>query len=324
MRSRLAFFLIASVAAGTILTAVACSSDPAEPATLPLIEGGTSTKKDASSGNELGDADVADTYIAPGSPSRIYAHTQDTLYLYEPITNELKTIGKFSCLDPTDSSDVVVDLAVDRTNTVYATTFSRFLKVDPLTAACTEIHAVGFDEDSYPNALSFVPAGTVDPTREALVGYAPLAAASDSTEYVRIDTATGATTRIGTLNASATGPQYRSSGDLVSLIQASNRTFLTVKLVPADGGAPTGTDLLAEVDPATGTLKTILGDTKQTDIFGLGYWGGKAYGFSDNGRISEIDPATGTATVVKTLTAGDGGAAPWYGAGVTTEAPVTK
>ncbi len=94
-----------------------------------------------------------------------------------------------------------------------------------------------------------------------------------------------------------------------------------MKLLGAD--ASTATDLLAEVDPTTGKLKKIIGDTKQTNIFGLGYWAGKGYGFSDNGKIAQIDMATGTASVVKTLTSTDGGGIPWYGAGVTTEAPVT-
>jgi hypothetical protein len=142
-------------------------------------------------------------------------------------------------------------------------------------------------------------------------------------DYVRIDTTTGVMTKIGKLNALATGTQYKSSGDLISLIQDSNRTFLTVKVFGGDAAA--GTDLLAEVDPKTGNLKKIIGDTKQTDIYGLGYWAGKGYGFSDNGRISEINMTTGAAVVVKTLTTVDGGpAVPWYGAGVTTEAPITR
>jgi hypothetical protein len=92
-----------------------------------------------------------------------------------------------------------------------------------------------------------------------------------------------------------------------------------VKLV-TDGAV--GTDLLAEVDSVDGHVKRILGDTKQNNLFGFGYWAGKGYGFSDNGRIVEIDMTNGSSVVLKTLT-GDGGAAlPWYGAGVTTQAPI--
>ena len=316
MRSRLAFFLFASASSSLVVLAAACSSSKDPPAALPLVEGG-STKKDSSIGREE-DAEVGDTYIPPGTPGRVYAHTKNTLYLYEPTGGVLKEIGRFSCLDSAVVNDVVIDLAVDRTGTVYATTYYRFLKVDPITAACTEI-AKASGADQYPNALSFVPAGTVDSTKEALVGYAALGVGSESTSYVRIDTATGVMAKIGDLNA-ATGTQYKSSGDIISLIQDAKRTFLTVKV---RGDAGVQTDLLAEVDPRTGTLKKIIGDTKQTNIYGLGYWAGKGYGFSDNGRISEIDMATGSAVVVKTLTA-DGGGVPWYGAGVTTEAPTSR
>ena len=308
MRSRLALLLAFASSSAFLGLAAACSST-AEPSKLPLVEGGS--KKDTADPFEE-DAEVADTYIPPGTPGRVYAHTKDTLYLYEPVGGELKQIGKFSCLDAANAGDIVVDLAVDRTGTVYATTFRRFLRVDPITASCTEIKLALAGDKSYPNALSFVPAGTVDPTKEALVGYAPAAGSSDSTDYVRIDTTTGAMTTIGTLNPTTTGTQYKSSGDLISLIQDGKRTFLTVKRV-ADGG--TATDLLAEVDPSTGALKKIIGDTKQTNLFGLGYWAGKGYGFSDDGTISQINMTTGAASVVKT-------AAPWYGAGVTTEAPV--
>jgi hypothetical protein len=298
-----------------VALAVACGTSSTEPASLPLVEGGG--KKDTADPPEE-DAEVEDTFIPPGTPGRVYAHTMNTLYLYEPVGGDLKEIGKFSCLDAADTTDVVVDLAVDRTGTVYATTFRRFLKVDPITAACTEIRKAATGDPSYPNALSFVPAGTVDPTKEALVGYSPPLVGPGSTDYVRIDTATGAITKIGQLNVS--GTPYTSSGDLISLIQDSNRTFLTVKLL---SDASVGTDLLAEVNPTNGNLKKILGDTGQTNLYGLGYWAGKGYGFSDNGKITQIDMTNGAGTVVKSLT-GDGGLPlPWYGAGVTTEAPIT-
>ena len=319
MRSRFTFLLFAASSTALTLAAAACSSSSDSASSLPLIEGGSGGKKDSGDIPSEQDAEVADTYIPPGTPGRVYAHTADTLYLFEPVSNDLKMIGKFSCLK---AGEQVIDLAVDRTGSVYATTFARFLKVDAITATCTEISTHGVDEDDYPNALSFVPAGTVDPTKEALVGYASTSTGVESIDYVRLDTSTGVMTKIGDLNPVGAVTKYKSSGDLISLIQNQNRTFLTVKIFGTDAGA--NTDLLAEVDPKTGTLKKILGDTKQTDIYGLGYWAGKGYGFSDNGKISEIDMNNGAATVVKTLT-GDGGAGiPWYGAGVTTEAPITR
>src|SRR5690349_12712818 len=140
MRSGFAFFLVVASSSTLLGLAAACSSSSAEPAKLPLIEGGG--KKDTADPPDEEDAEVADTYIPPGTPGRVYAHTQDTFYIYEPVGGDLKAVGKFSCLDTADPLDVVVDLAVDRTGTVYATTFRRFLKVDPITAACSEIHKV--------------------------------------------------------------------------------------------------------------------------------------------------------------------------------------
>lgn len=254
---------------------------------------------------------------ASGGPGRVYANTRDTLFIYEPVGGTLKEIGTFT-FDPVSTKADIIDLAVDRTGNMYGTTFGNFFRIDTATATCTWIAARSASVD-YPNALSFVPAGTADPTREALVGYATSVGSNNAVTYVQIDTTTGAMTTKGKINASTTGPQYRSSGDFISLIQDGNRAYATVKLM-VDGGL-TGTDLLAEVDPADGHIKRVIGDTKQNDIWGLGYWAGKGYGFAATGRIVEIDMTNGSSTVVQTLM--DGGTAlPWYGAGVTTQAPI--
>ncbi|MBX3188811.1 MAG: hypothetical protein KF819_17465 [Labilithrix sp.] len=285
----------------------ACSDDPRDPARLPddgVLDGGRS--RDTGRANDAPPPDPEDSGPSEG---RVYAHTTDTLYLFEPLSRNLTLIGKFSCLN---NGEVVIDIAVDRTGGMYATTFSRFLSVDPITATCNQI-ALG----SYPNSLSFVPAGTVDPAKEALVGYAPAEGSVISDQYVRIDTTTGAMTRLGDLNTGSI-IKYKSSGDIISLIQDGNKAYATVKYQLADAGP---IDLLAEVDPEKGAIKRIIGSTNETDLFGFGYWAGKGYGFSDNGRIIEIDMTNGSSVVVKTLTV-DGGIGAWYGAGVTTQAPV--
>lgn len=89
-----------------------------------------------------------------------------------------------------------------------ATSFSAFYSLDLATAKCTQIA-----QGDFPNSLSFVPKGTVDPSSEALVGYV-------GSTYVRIDPKTGATTNIGSLSGG-----YRSSGDVVSVKGGGN--FLT-------------------------------------------------------------------------------------------------
>ena len=52
---------------------------------------------------------------------------------------------------------------------MFVTTFNGFFKVDCTTAACTSIKS-----GTYPNSLSFVPKGTVDPNAEALVASSKL------------------------------------------------------------------------------------------------------------------------------------------------------
>jgi hypothetical protein len=307
--------VLASVS--SLVPLAACSSAEKTSNPLPTTDDvdASKTKRDASTfpqddaGEPLPEASTG--------PGRVYSHTKDTLYLYEPTAGTLKEIGKFTFDLPAAKADII-DIAVDRTGNLYGTTFNDFFKIDTSTALCTWISIAPGSTD-YPNALSFVPAGTADPGKEALVGYATNLSDNIAVNYVQIDTTTGAITPKGNLNASASGPQYRSSGDIVAIIADSNRAYLTVKLQGADAGA--GTDLLAEVDPVDGHVKRIIGDTNENDIFGLGYWAGKGYGFSYGGKILQIDMAKGSSTVLETLMDDGGTPLPWYGAGVTTQAP---
>jgi large repetitive protein len=315
MRPRFALF-IALTSAAALAQLVACGASETPKSDIQFEDPKDGGKKTDSNVDPPIDEDSSTQPDASSGEGRIYAHTKDTLYLYEPVSNTLTEVGKFTCTESTPCNDTVIDLAVDRTGEMYGTTFDWFFKIDPITAKYTRIELAG--QLDYPNALSFVPAGTVDPTKEALVGYASDFSNNLAVTYVQIDTTTGAMTTKGNMNATTTGPQYRSSGDLFSLIQDGNKTYATVKLI-TDGGV--GTDLLAEIDPSNGNVKKIIGDTKQNNLWGFGYWAGKGYGFSDNGTIVQIDMSNGSAVVVKTLT-GDAGPLPWYGAGVTTQAPL--
>jgi hypothetical protein len=317
MRPRLALFLVlCSLSALAPLAACGSAEKVSNP--LPTTDDidASKSKRDSSTSFPEDDAGTPLPEASTG-PGRVYSHTKDTLYLYEPTAGTLKEIGKFT-FDPADTQADIIDIAVDRTGNMFGTTFNDFFSIDTTTAKCTWI-AIAQTAVDYPNALSFVPAGTADPGKEALVGYATSIGDSVAVTYVQIDTTTGAMTTKGNMNASASGPQYRSSGDVVSIIQDGNRTYATVKLQGSDAGA--GTDLLAEVDPTDGHVKRIVGDTKQNDIFGFGYWAGKGYGFSYGGKILEIDMAKGSSTVLQTLTDDGGAPLPWYGAGVTTQAP---
>ena len=319
-RVSLAFTLLASAAAVAPLAGLAaCGSTTNDPGLqLSTPKDGGKPKVDAA--NPMVDPTPDDSGTLPdpvGGPGRVYAHTNDTLYLFEPTAGTLKKIGAFT-FDKAGTESDIIDIAVDRTGYMYGTTFSNFFSIDTSTAKCTWIATTAPLVD-FPNSLSFVPAGTADPGKEALVGYASNGD-NVAVTYVQIDTTTGVMTTLGDMNSASTGPLYRSSGDIISLIQDQNRTYATVKL-QVDGGSP-GTDLLAEVDPTDGHLKRIIGDTKQTNLFGFGYWAGKGYGFSDTGRIVQIDMSSGNSTVLLTLTDDAGTPLPWFGAGVTTQAPI--
>lgn len=249
---------------------------------------------------------------APAAAPLIYAHTADTLFTFDAADKKLVDIGKFSCLSATDR---VLDIAVDATGKVFGTTDDAFIAVNPKDATCTRIIA----KDDLPNSLSFVPAGLVDAGKESLVGYA-FDTSLKAVRYVKIDTTTGQMTDVGLLNPSGATKKYVSSGDIFSVANDGNKAFLTVREDPAT----TGPDMLAEVDPKTGTIKRIVGSTLQKQIYGLAYWAGKAYGFSGDGNVTEINVLTGVSNLVTTLKDKDNVAVPWFGAGVTTAAPTTS
>ncbi|MBX3187496.1 MAG: hypothetical protein KF819_10800 [Labilithrix sp.] len=249
---------------------------------------------------------------APPAAPLIYAHTADTLYTFDATAKSLAEIGKLSCLS---EGDRLLDIAVDGKGAVFGTTDEAFIAVNPADATCTRIIA----KDNLPNSLSFVPAGTLDATSEALVGYA-FDAQAKAVRYVRIDTTNGNMTEIGLLNPASATKKYTSSGDIFSVHKDGDKTYLTVREDPSTGSP----DMLAEIDPKTGTIKSMVGNTLQRDIWGLAYWGGKAYGFSGDGNVTEINVQTGVSNLVTTLKDKDNVAVPWFGAGVTTEAPTTR
>jgi hypothetical protein len=235
----------------------------------------------------------------PPTPSaevnEVFGHSSDTLFRLDPKTNAVTTVGMFSGCGP------VIDIALDEASTFYAASYTALYTVDKKTAACTQI-ATG----TYPNSLSFVPKGTVDPNVEALVGY-------QDADYVRIDTKTGAITKIGSLGGGLT-----SSGDIVSV--KGGKSYLTVKGTKACNT----NDCLVEVDPATGALVKNWGSIEHHNVFGLSFWGGNVYGFDDTGELFEVTfGATQLATMAITVTNAPSQLSFW-GAGSSTSAPLVQ
>lgn len=232
-----------------------------------------------------------------GAPvGEVWAHSAGTLYKLEPFSKTTTRIGDFS-----GCAGQMIDIALDKDGQMYGTTFISLEKIDKATAKCTTIRSNG----SYPNSLAFVPKGTLDPNVEVLVGF-------EQDQYVRIDLATGNKTTVGSLNPNSTGMTFVSSGDVVSII--NDKTYLTVKATP-----DLGSDAIIEVDPVSGKALKLIGATGQADIFGLGYWAGTAYGFTNAGEIFAIDLTNGKSTSIPIPNPPAG--LSFWGAGVTTAAP---
>ena len=133
--------------------------------------------------------DELDT-IAPPVRARVYAHSSDTLYAFDP--NAL-TISTLSLIQGCSS---VVDLAANEDGELLAATSQGLYEVNPDTGRCTP-RAEGF----YPNSLAFIPPGILDEREEALVGYA-------GGEYRRFDPHTGDPSTIGLLGSGLECQQF--------------------------------------------------------------------------------------------------------------------
>jgi hypothetical protein len=251
--------------------------------------GSSSTGIDITVGTGAGGAGGGGTG-GDGLIAEVYGHSPGELYVLDPTTKEVTVIGPFQ------GCSGVIDIALDKDSNLYATTFGGFYKVDKVTAACSLISQGG-----YPNSLSFVPKGTVDPNVEALVGYSGDA-------YIRIDTVTGAVTQLG----GKLPPGYTSSGDIVSVI--GGPTYLTVV------GSGCG-DCIFEIDPATGTMVKNWGPLGYGSVYGLAFWAGAAYGFSNGGDLFEVKFANNAVTTTDISIPGAPSNLQFWGAGSTTSAP---
>ncbi|MEO7111009.1 MAG: hypothetical protein ABI183_11275 [Polyangiaceae bacterium] len=267
---------------------------------------GSLTNTDSGTGGTSGTA----------GPGEVFGHSSDTLYKLDPTTNTVTTIGKFSGIDTScDLNEGMWDIALDKDGNMYgsvetegsgcSSTGGEIVKIDKTTAATT---VIGTSSSVFPNSLSFVPAGTIDPSNEVLVGY-------NGATYVRIDPTSGAVSTIGSLNPNVTGQTWYSSGDIVSII--GGKTYLTATL---DSSGSSGNDSILEVDPVTGKALIVIGEVGFGKVWGLGFWAGTAYGFDEGGDLFSIDLTSGAST--KIPLGGSISNVSFFGAGNTTAAPL--
>jgi hypothetical protein len=226
----------------------------------------------------------------------IYSHTSTTLFRVNADTLALSTVGDFTW--PAGiMNEAITDIAVDETGDLIGVSLTRLYRINPLTAQATLL--ADLEPGRQFNALSWVPAGVIPgASGETLVG-----AAGDGSLW-RVSLQTGQAMQIGSF-----GSGYTSSGDLVSIEGAG--TFAAIK----DGGK----DKLARVDPTTGAATPVGTGIGFPNVYGLGYWKGRLYGFTSWEQIIVIDPTTGKGTLQQ-MTPGRY----WYGAGVTTKAPIIE
>ncbi len=242
--------------------------------------------------------DVPDAVPEPDSgpppfTGNVYVHSYDNLYAVDPDTLAVTLIGPF--VWPAGFEDeMMTDIAVDRDGEITGISFGAVYAVDKDTVECTYLSDLTGQQF---NGLSWVPEGIIDKGAEVLIG------TGLSGTVWRIDPMTGASTEIGDF-----GGLMESSGDIVSVTGFG--TVATVK----NGST---NDYLARVDETTG-VATIIGGTGYPDIWGVGFWRNKVFGFVATNEFVLIDVDTGDATYIST------GPENWAGAGVTTMAPIVE
>lgn len=257
------------------------------------------------------DAEATHDAAPPIDTSRVYAHSGSTLFRID--TQNLGTIqiGAMTGL----GTQSLTDLAIDKNDQMVGITLNKIYTIDANTGTVTLIKDLSANARNL-TSLSYVPADVNDPNSDDI-----LVSANSFGDVFRIDPMAGTATQIGSYGT-LPGGRVGSSGDIVAVRGLG--IYATVDVTdPSSSPDPNANDYLAVIDPATWTATTIGTGTGFNNIFGLGYWAGKFYGFVDDktnhmGRIIEIDPNTGKGTELLA------GAQEWYGAGVTTAAPVGR
>src|SRR5262245_52729652 len=216
--------------------------------------------------------------------SAVYAHSDTTLFKVDPDTLTVTEVASFGWPN-LNAVDQMTDIALDRNSNMVGISFTKVYSIDKETAACRYLSTLDASLARQFNGLSFVPPSEVDPNGPEIL----VATAYDGTVW-RLDPATGAGTMLGSY-----GNGMQSSGDVVSV-----SGFGTVATVKMPGHA---TDWLVRVNVKTGAA-TPIGDTGFTDIWGVGFWKNKIYGFTSIGsygtgraRFILINPQTGVGTM---------------------------
>lgn len=240
----------------------------------------------------------------PGE-SLVYAHSGSALYRVDTTTLQAVEVGPLSGLGTAS----LTDLAIDKTGNMVGITLSKLFSIDSSTGATTLVKALSGQAQGE-TSLSYIPADLNDPNSADI-----LVAANDQGDVYQIDPGTGSAALLGSYGSGA-GGKIVSSGDIFGVRGLG--IYATVNVGSASS------DFLATIDPTTWAA-TPIGTTGTgfKNIFGLGFWAGTIYGFVDDktnhtGAIISIDATTGVGTQL------GGNTVEWFGAGVTTDAPILQ
>lgn len=258
-------------------------------------------------GRDPSDTPDASTNVdAPPSTdfSRVYAHSGETLYRLDALTLSATPIGAMTGLAQDEG---LLDLAVDSNDRLVGISRTKLYSLSSSNGAATLIRDLSASAQGF-TSLSYVP---------ALSNGSPdiLVSANDQGDVFQIDETTGNATKIGNYGTVGAG-KVVSSGDLFGVKGLG--IYATVNV------GTNAMDYLARIDPTTWVATPLPNATGYDKIFGLGFWGGKIYGFVDDGydagtgKMIQIDSTTGTATMLST------GGVRWFGAGVATDAPILQ
>lgn len=259
-----------------------------------LAAGCASTTSGPDQQADAGDQVTPGADAAPQQTSAaVFAHSATDLYRIDPDTLAVQMVDAFT-FDGT--AEHLTDIALDRAGNMVGISLDNVYAIDPETAQTTFLAPLA---DGF-TSLSFVP---TDP--QNVNSPERLIAATFDGQVFEINPDTGESTLIGDYGDDR-GDAIGSSGDIVSV-----HGFGTVATVDIEGS---DTDYLAWIDPVTFEA-TPIGDTGRDKIFGLGFWKGVIYGFTDTGEFLSIDPSNGVTSMI------EAGPIAWWGSGVTTTAP---
>lgn len=269
---------------------------------LPDSSGGGDTLADTNPTEDvdwselLDPADTgSDASVEPTGPvGQLYAQTATELYRLDLADKKFSLVGIFSF---DKNKDDVTDMALDQGGAMYICTHKDLFQCDVNTAKCKWLVNLGQEF----NGMTFVPKGSVSATEETLIGIA------QSGDWTKITISAG---KVTLKILGSYGTKWLSSGDAFSVEGIG--TYATLKT------ATSTSDTLASIDPKTGKIVTIIGDTGVAKLFGFAWWSGVFYGFSSDGGVYTLDVNTGMATPVAGIVTPKG--AKWWGAGVSTRA----